>query len=52
MTADYIVSATNETGAILVLRADDERSAIEVANLFRQNDYTRVTISIAGSDPD
>ena len=48
---EYLVSAVDADGNIWVLRANRE-TADHVADLFRINDYTRVTVSEAGSDPD
>lgn len=48
---DFLLSAVDAEGNIWVLRANRD-TALHVADLFRTNDYTRVTISRSGSDPD
>lgn len=50
--SEYIVSATDDEETIWIVRSDNTETAQHFADLLRINDYTRVTVSLSGSDPD
>ena len=50
--AEYIVSAVDGEDVIRIVRSDDDETARHFADLLRVNDYTRVTVSVSGAEPD